>query len=274
MRGRSNEAIAAACLYIACRFPSIISFDFHWKMWQTWKKSPSILILESPSSQAGGSAQDFQRDCCSVHREQEGHWSLLQDHPQVARGHQSRARRQRRLHVQVLRPPRAHQGDSKGCHVDCEKGERSGADRGEVSSFSISCVHLHGKPGELWQKKPRWDCCNCRSIIATNCKLLPTECAFLRIYSSQSTLRILFDDISWYNNHFNFNILFDISYHLTSILCGSRKKYSWGVFVHNWAAGVAETTLKQCYKLILPKAGKLFPANFTFVTPVDQLPLN
>jgi len=39
-------------------------------------------------------------------------------------------------------------------------------------------------------------------------------------------------------------------------------------------AGVAETTLKQCYKLILPKAGKLFPANFTFVTPVDQLPLN
>jgi len=39
-------------------------------------------------------------------------------------------------------------------------------------------------------------------------------------------------------------------------------------------AGVAETTLKQCYKLILPRAGKLFPANFTFVTPVDQLPLN
>ena len=33
-------------------------------------------------------------------------------------------------------------------------------------------------------------------IIATNCKLLPTECAFLRIYSSQSTLRISFDDIS------------------------------------------------------------------------------
>ena len=111
--------------------------------------SHSILILESPSSQAGGSAQDFQRDCCSVHREQEGHWSLLQDHPQVARGHQSRARRQRRLHVQVLRPPRAHQGDPKGCHVDCEKGERSGADRGEVSSFGISCLNLHGKPGEL-----------------------------------------------------------------------------------------------------------------------------
>ena len=39
-------------------------------------------------------------------------------------------------------------------------------------------------------------------------------------------------------------------------------------------AGVAETTLKQCYKQMLPKAGKLFPANFTFVTPVDQLPLN
>ena len=39
-------------------------------------------------------------------------------------------------------------------------------------------------------------------------------------------------------------------------------------------AGVAETTLKQCYKLILPRAGKLFPANFSFVTPVDQLPLN
>ena len=149
MRGRSNEAIAAACLYIACRFPSTISFDSPEKCDKLGKKSPSILILESPSSQAGGSAQDFQRDCCSVHREQEGHWSLLQDHPQVARGHQSRARRQRRLHVQVLRPPRAHQGDSKGCHVDCKKGERSGADRGEVSSFSISCIHLHGKPGEL-----------------------------------------------------------------------------------------------------------------------------
>jgi len=39
-------------------------------------------------------------------------------------------------------------------------------------------------------------------------------------------------------------------------------------------AGVAETTLKQCYKLMLPRAGKLFPANFTFVTPVDRLPLN
>merc|ERR1719432_152469 len=39
-------------------------------------------------------------------------------------------------------------------------------------------------------------------------------------------------------------------------------------------AGVAETTLKQCYKLMLPKAGKLFPANFTFVKPVEQLPQN
>jgi len=39
-------------------------------------------------------------------------------------------------------------------------------------------------------------------------------------------------------------------------------------------AGVAETTLKQCYKLMLPRAAKLFPANFTFVTPVDQLPHN
>jgi len=39
-------------------------------------------------------------------------------------------------------------------------------------------------------------------------------------------------------------------------------------------AGVAETTLKQCYKLMLPRAAKLFPANFSFVTPVDQLPLN
>jgi len=39
-------------------------------------------------------------------------------------------------------------------------------------------------------------------------------------------------------------------------------------------AGVAETTLKQCYKLMLPRAAKLFPANFSFVTPVDQLPIS
>jgi len=36
--------------------------------------------------------------------------------------------------------------------------------------------------------------------------------------------------------------------------------------------GVAESTLKQCYKLMLPRASKLFPENFAFVKPVDRLP--
>ena len=39
-------------------------------------------------------------------------------------------------------------------------------------------------------------------------------------------------------------------------------------------AGVADVTIRQSYKLMLPRAAKLFPANFSFVTPVDQLPLN
>ncbi|CAJ0939744.1 unnamed protein product, partial [Mesorhabditis belari] len=39
-------------------------------------------------------------------------------------------------------------------------------------------------------------------------------------------------------------------------------------------AGAAEVTVKQTYKLLLPKASELFPPDFKFVTPVDRLPLN
>lgn len=37
-------------------------------------------------------------------------------------------------------------------------------------------------------------------------------------------------------------------------------------------AGVAEDTVRQTYRLLLPKATELFPAEFRFDTPIDQLP--
>ncbi|CAI4223626.1 unnamed protein product [Auanema sp. JU1783] len=37
-------------------------------------------------------------------------------------------------------------------------------------------------------------------------------------------------------------------------------------------AGAAEVTVKQTYKLFYPRAGELFPEDFQFVTPIDQLP--
>jgi len=37
-------------------------------------------------------------------------------------------------------------------------------------------------------------------------------------------------------------------------------------------AGVAETTIRQAYKLMFPKAHDLFPEDFKFFTPIDQLP--
>ncbi|CAB3398218.1 unnamed protein product [Caenorhabditis bovis] len=37
-------------------------------------------------------------------------------------------------------------------------------------------------------------------------------------------------------------------------------------------AGAAEITVKQTYKLLYPRAAELFPEDFKFVTPIDQLP--
>ncbi|KJH46295.1 transcription factor TFIIB repeat-containing domain protein [Dictyocaulus viviparus] len=37
-------------------------------------------------------------------------------------------------------------------------------------------------------------------------------------------------------------------------------------------AGAAEVTVKQTYKLLYPRAAELFPEDFKFVTPIDQLP--
>ncbi len=37
-------------------------------------------------------------------------------------------------------------------------------------------------------------------------------------------------------------------------------------------AGAAEVTVKQTYKLLLPRAGDLFPDEFKFVTPIESLP--
>merc|ERR1719378_1322165 len=39
-------------------------------------------------------------------------------------------------------------------------------------------------------------------------------------------------------------------------------------------AGVAEVTIKQAYKLMLPRAKDLFPDSFQFDTPVEHLPSN
>ena len=37
-------------------------------------------------------------------------------------------------------------------------------------------------------------------------------------------------------------------------------------------AGVAEVTIKQSYKLMIPKAAELFNENFEFATPIENLP--
>lgn len=37
-------------------------------------------------------------------------------------------------------------------------------------------------------------------------------------------------------------------------------------------AGVADVTIRQSYKLMYPHASKLFPEDFRFATPIDQLP--
>jgi hypothetical protein len=37
-------------------------------------------------------------------------------------------------------------------------------------------------------------------------------------------------------------------------------------------ASVADATIHQSYKLVYPHAAKLFPADFKFATPIDQLP--
>ncbi|XP_014253313.1 transcription initiation factor IIB [Cimex lectularius] len=38
-------------------------------------------------------------------------------------------------------------------------------------------------------------------------------------------------------------------------------------------AGVADVTIRHSYKLMYPHAAKLFPEEFTFTTPIDQLPM-
>lgn len=37
-------------------------------------------------------------------------------------------------------------------------------------------------------------------------------------------------------------------------------------------AGVADVTIRQSYKLMYPHAANLFPQDFKFATPIEQLP--
>ncbi|KAF8786537.1 Transcription initiation factor IIB like protein [Argiope bruennichi] len=37
-------------------------------------------------------------------------------------------------------------------------------------------------------------------------------------------------------------------------------------------AGVADVTIRQSYKLMYPRAAELFPADFKFHTPIENLP--
>ena len=37
-------------------------------------------------------------------------------------------------------------------------------------------------------------------------------------------------------------------------------------------AGVAEVTIRQSYKLMYPRAVSLFPVDYKFFTPIEQLP--
>ena len=39
-------------------------------------------------------------------------------------------------------------------------------------------------------------------------------------------------------------------------------------------AGVADVTIRQSYKLMLPRAAELFPVDFKFTTPIENLPQN
>ena len=39
-------------------------------------------------------------------------------------------------------------------------------------------------------------------------------------------------------------------------------------------AGVADVTIRQSYRLMLPRAAELFPDEFNFDTPIEQLPQN
>merc|ERR1711881_484527 len=39
-------------------------------------------------------------------------------------------------------------------------------------------------------------------------------------------------------------------------------------------AGVADVTIRQSYKLMLPRATELFPQDFKFTTPIENLPQN
>ena len=39
-------------------------------------------------------------------------------------------------------------------------------------------------------------------------------------------------------------------------------------------AGVADVTIRQSYKLMLPRAAELFPEGFKFATPIEELPPN
>lgn len=36
-------------------------------------------------------------------------------------------------------------------------------------------------------------------------------------------------------------------------------------------AGAAESTIKQTYRLLLPRADELFPPDFNFVVPIEKL---
>ena len=40
----------------------------------------------------------------------------------------------------------------------------------------------------------------------------------------------------------------------------------------NLITGVAETTIKQTYKFMLPRVAELFPDDFKFAVPIDSLP--
>ena len=43
---------------------------------------------------------------------------------------------------------------------------------------------------------------------------------------------------------------------------------------HVFLLGVADVTIRQSYKLMLPRAKELFPSDFKFTTPIENLPQN
>ena len=57
---------------------------------------------------------------------------------------------------------------------------------------------------------------------------------------------------------------------VVSLQCAMKEYFS--ILEIGQIAGLAETTIKQTYKFMLPRVAELFPDDFKFSVPIDSLP--